>query len=108
MPNSSHQMVFIFIWVKIALLYGAKIHSSMGQKDTPLWGKKTLLYGRKYQPLLGLKITNFPGFFEGGRIHLLYVVVLSSGFILLVMIFNYMLNTHLLFAKIRAIHSNMS
>jgi len=62
-------------------------HLYMGKNSTPLWGKKTLLYRRKYQPLLGLKITNFPGFFEGGRIHLLYVVVLSSGFILLVVIF---------------------
>jgi hypothetical protein len=35
MPNSSHQMVFIFLWVKIALLYRAKRHST-GQKDTPL------------------------------------------------------------------------
>ena len=37
--------------------------------------------------LIGLKITNFPGFFEGGRIHLLYVVVSSSVFILLVVNF---------------------
>jgi hypothetical protein len=72
-------MVFIFSWVKIALLYGAKRHS--------LQGEKTLLYRRKYRPLIRLKITNFPGFFEGGRIHLLYVVVSSSVFILLVVNF---------------------